>query len=217
MALIAVILAVLALPLAVLDVRVAAVLLAAAAPLAVAAVVRQAWAGMGWAALALVVLGGALAVWELSELNRPVADAAPAAEVYDRSGTDREVVVPLTLERAPVTRLALLELEEGADPVYEGLEPQLIERPDEQGIRIIAYRHDGHVDFYDDTTLTPIRTRTAGSPARAGCTTRTPTSATPSSRRTRRGGCGSASPSPTSRAAGSQPRSTSRPPDGRCR
>lgn len=155
MALIAVILAVLALPLAVLDVRVAAVLLAAAAALAVAAVVRQAWTGMGWAALALVVLGGALTVWELSELNRPVADAAPAAEVYGRSGTDREVVVPLTLERAPVTRLALLELEEGADPVYEGLEPQLIERPNERGIRIIAYRHDGHVDFYDDTTLTP--------------------------------------------------------------
>ncbi len=59
------------------------------------------------------------------------------------------------VERAPITHLALLEFSPDADPVYTGLEPQVIDRGHERGMRIIGYRHDGHTDLYDDLTLTP--------------------------------------------------------------
>lgn len=75
------------------------------------------------------------------------------ATVYDRAGTDRDVWLPLTASRYEVTALALLEIEPDADPVYTGFEPQFIERAGKQGYRVIAYRHDGYADFYDDLTL----------------------------------------------------------------
>ncbi|MGO4956646.1 hypothetical protein ACTQ49_05125 [Luteococcus sp. Sow4_B9] len=64
------------------------------------------------------------------------------------------VILPLRVTVAPVQRLALIPFDRHADHVYEGLEPQYIDRGDECGWRVLAYRHDGHVDIYDDATLT---------------------------------------------------------------
>lgn len=140
---------------AVLDVRVAAVCLLGAAALAGLALVRGhgVWTARG--ALALTLAGALLAGWETWELRRPPADDTPSLTTGRPAGPDREVLLPLTIEPAPITRLALLEFVDGADLVYDGLEPQFIDRGHERGIRIIAYRHDGHTDLYDDLALTP--------------------------------------------------------------
>ncbi|HHV21029.1 MAG TPA: hypothetical protein GXZ30_05780 [Propionibacterium sp.] len=110
-------------------------------------------------ALTLVIVAGvgvaAFAGWNAWELRRPAGTAAPDRSRYSRTGPDREVMLPLTIEAADVRRLALLEFAPDSDPTYLGLEPQFIDRGHEQGYRIIAYRHDGWVDFYDDLALAP--------------------------------------------------------------
>lgn len=155
MSLLALIVAIIALPAAILDLRVAGVLLTAAAALAVGGISRKKWPRLGAMALAVVIAGAGLATWEIAEFRRPPATGGPDPSAFDRPGEDREVWLPLTLQRGPVTRLALLEFEPDQDTVYTGFEPQWIERDGEQGMRIIAYRHDGHTDFYDDLALTP--------------------------------------------------------------
>ncbi|HHV22071.1 MAG TPA: hypothetical protein GXZ30_11150 [Propionibacterium sp.] len=146
-------LALIALATAILDVRAAVVLLVTAATLAVAALLRGHGVRVGTGALILVLAGAVVTGWEFWELRRPAATAAPDTTPYGRPGQDREVLLPLTIDVTDVQRLALLEFE--ADPIYEGLEPQLIDRGHERGYRIIAYRHDGYVDHYDDLTLSP--------------------------------------------------------------
>lgn len=47
-----------------------------------------------------------------------------------------ETALALTVERAPITRLALLGFAKGTDGLYESLEPQFIDRGHERGIRI---------------------------------------------------------------------------------
>ena len=140
---------------AVLDLRVATACLVGAGALAAVALVRGegVWPARG--ALALVLVGALLAGWEFWDLRRPAPPSSPGLAVPESHGQDREVLLPLTVQRAPITRLALLEFAADADPVYQGLEPQFLERGNERGMRIIAYRQDGYVDFYDDLTLSP--------------------------------------------------------------
>ena len=153
--LVALVLALVAVPFAVLDLRVATACLAGAGALAGIALIRGegVWTARG--ALRLVLVGSLLAGWELWELRRPTPAATPALPIAQPGGQNREVVLPLIVERAPITRLALLEFATDADPVYVGLEPQLIERGGKRGVRIVAYRHDGRVDVYDDLPLSP--------------------------------------------------------------
>lgn len=66
----------------------------------------------------------------------------------------REVVLPLMVRQEDIKALALIELAEAADEIYDGFEPQLIDHGHERGYRVIAYRHDGYVDWYDDPALT---------------------------------------------------------------
>lgn len=155
MAWIAVVLALVALPVAVLDVRSSLAMLAGAAAAAVFALSHGhgVWPARG--ALAIALVGVLLIGWEVWDLRRPFPGTAPSVSSDRNGGQDREVLLPLRVDRAPITRLALLQFADDGDSVYEGLEPQFIDRGAEQGIRIIGYRHDGHVDLYDDLTLTP--------------------------------------------------------------
>ncbi len=153
MSLVALLLALVALPFAVLDIRIAIGCLILATASAVMALVRRRWIWLGRGALVVILAGSILVGWELWDFRRPPSPAAPSKHQHD--GRDREVLLPLRVERASVSRLALLEFTAGADSVYEGLEPQFIDRGHERGIRIIGYRHDGHVDLYDDLSLAP--------------------------------------------------------------
>lgn len=155
MSAVALVLALLALPFALLDVRVAAGLVVATAVLAVVALTRGHWVWCGRAALVVALVAALLTGWEAWELRRPTPAAGPTVATSAQPGPDREVLLPLTVERAPITSLALLEFAGDGDPVYEGLEPQIVDRGHERGMRIIAYRHDGRTDFYDDLALTP--------------------------------------------------------------
>ncbi|MDO5499409.1 MAG: hypothetical protein Q4F67_06985 [Propionibacteriaceae bacterium] len=146
-------LALVAIAAAVLDVRLAVAGLGLAAMLAVAAIVRGHWVRVGAVALVLILAGALLTGWEIRELRRPPTNTAPDVPRYQRPGQDREVLLPLTVAIADVQRLALLEMAPGSDPVYEGFEPQFIDRGHERGYRIIAYRNDGYVDYYDDLAL----------------------------------------------------------------
>ncbi|MDO5512951.1 hypothetical protein [Corynebacterium sp.] len=103
----------------------------------------------------IALAAGGLLVFETWERYRPPGAAAVDTGAYDRPGTDREVWLPLTAARHEVTALALVEIEPDADPVYSSFEPQYIEREGERGYRVIAYRHDGYADFFDDLTLSP--------------------------------------------------------------
>lgn len=106
-------------------------------------------------ALLVSALAAGLLVFEVAERHRPSSDRAVDEATYDRPGKDRSVWLPLTAERYEVIALALLELEPGADELYEGFEPQIIERDEERGLRVIAYRHDGYTDFFDDFARSP--------------------------------------------------------------
>jgi hypothetical protein len=57
-----------------------------------------------------------------------------------------ELLVPITLELSPIRRLLIIDLAD--DPIYRTLEPQVLEGPDGDGLVLLAYRHDGHVELY---------------------------------------------------------------------
>lgn len=148
MSVLALLLALLALIAAPLSILVGAVLLVLAAGAGVVDVRRR--PGRRVLAVASVI---ALLAFETWERHRPSGTSTVDTDVYDRPGTDRDVWLPLTAARYEDTALALLEIEPDADPVYSGFEPQYIEREGERGYRVIAYRHDGYADFYDDLAL----------------------------------------------------------------
>lgn len=155
MALLALLLVIIALPFAIFDQRIAIACLVTGAALAGWALLRGRWLWLGRSALVFAVVGALLIGWEIWELRRPASQTSATAPTGQPDAPDREVWLPLTVEIAPITRLALLEFAPDADPIFAGLEPQFIDRGSEQGFRVIAYRHDGHVDIYDEPTLTP--------------------------------------------------------------
>ena len=160
-----------------------AVLLVLAAGAGVVDVRRQ--PGRRVLAVASVI---ALLAFETWERHRPSGTSTVDTDVYDRPGTDRDVWLPLTAARYEDTALALLEIEPDADPVYSGFEPQYIEREGECGYRVIAYRHDGYADFYDDLALSHDHDLSSAVTGKALKNTPGRTSVIPSLRWTGRGG-----------------------------
>lgn len=153
MSVLALLLALLALIAAPLSILVGAVLLVLAAGAGVVDVRRRPGRRVLAVASVIALLAAGLLGFETWERHRPSGASTVDTDVYDRPGTDRDVWLPLTAARYEVTALALLEIEPDADPVYSGFEPQYIEREGERGYRVIAYRHDGYADFYDDLAL----------------------------------------------------------------
>lgn len=150
----ALMLAILAVPAVLLDRRWAFGLSVLAGAAAARALHRGRRSRVAIAALCVAALATGLAGWATYEIHRPASTAAIDPTPYERAGTGREVILPLRVQAYPVTKLALLEFTAGSDEIYAGLEPQWIDGPDEQGWRVIAYRNDGYVDFYDDHALT---------------------------------------------------------------
>lgn len=152
MAWLALALAIVALPTVLLDQRWAWALLLTAGTLGVVALLRGQGGWPPRVALALALAVAIFAGWSAWLLHRPDPDLGPDLALYQRVGASRDVALPLVVELAPITKLALLPLAPGSDEIYNGFEPQWL--ADEQGFRVIAYRHDGYVDFYLDDTLT---------------------------------------------------------------
>ncbi len=78
------------------------------------------------------------------------------------------VVIPFGLTYNPMKKLALINFEKNPDSVYLGLEPQYFD--DEiygKGYRVIAYRHDGYVDVYNDVSLNDVENESFTSSAKA--------------------------------------------------
>ena len=57
-----------------------------------------------------------------------------------------ELLVPITLELSPIRRLLIIDIAD--DPTYRTLEPQVLDGPGGEGVVLLAYRHDGHVELY---------------------------------------------------------------------
>jgi hypothetical protein len=57
-----------------------------------------------------------------------------------------ELLVPITLELSPIRRLLIIDVAD--DPTYRTLEPQVLAGPNGDGLVLLAYRHDGHVELY---------------------------------------------------------------------
>jgi hypothetical protein len=64
------------------------------------------------------------------------------------TGAD-ELLVPVTLSLSPIRQLLILDI--SGDPTYRTLEPQMLDGPD--GLVLLAYRHDDHVELYAPTGL----------------------------------------------------------------
>ncbi|MDQ0257769.1 hypothetical protein J2S74_005231 [Evansella vedderi] len=70
------------------------------------------------------------------------------------SDEKQTVVIPFGCTYVPLTKLALINFKKNADDKYIGFEPQYLDdKVIGQGYRVIAYRHDGYVDVYDDRNL----------------------------------------------------------------
>lgn len=65
-----------------------------------------------------------------------------------------KVLIPFSIEKQNITKLALINFEENPESVYNALELQYLEDQDERGYRVLAYRNDGYIDVYDNETLT---------------------------------------------------------------
>jgi hypothetical protein len=62
------------------------------------------------------------------------------------------MLVPFSLELDPIRRLLVIDVAD--DPVYRGLEPQIIEQADgSDGLVLLAYRHDDRVELYAQPTI----------------------------------------------------------------
>lgn len=148
----AILLALAAMPAALLERRVAVGLILVAALLVAREGVRP-----RVRAVAAFVLAAAMVItgWSIAAINSPSPDDVPDAATYARKGASREVLLPLEVHVEPITRLALLEFVPGADPVYKGFEVQYLDRGVEQGYRVLGYRNDGRTDYFDDLALTP--------------------------------------------------------------
>lgn len=151
----AILLALVALPAALLDRRVAVGLLLVGALLVVVDAVRQRRPRVRAVAALLLAVAVGIAGWSIVAITSPGPGDTPDAAVYERRGATREVLLPFEVRVAPVTRLALLEFVPDADQLYKGFEVQFLDRGGEQGYRVLGYRLDGRTDYYDDLTLTP--------------------------------------------------------------
>ncbi|UUX34936.1 hypothetical protein [Fundicoccus culcitae] len=67
--------------------------------------------------------------------------------------SNNTAILPLYVDKQPITQLALINFEQNPEAVYNALEIQFLERVDASGYRILAYRNDGFVDVYDDVNL----------------------------------------------------------------
>ncbi|MCE7792875.1 hypothetical protein K8O68_10655 [Salipaludibacillus sp. CUR1] len=70
----------------------------------------------------------------------------------DKNDTGETVIIPFKFDYYPLTKLALINCEKHPDEHYLGFEPQYID-DEAAGYRVIAYRHDGYVDVYDEPQL----------------------------------------------------------------
>jgi hypothetical protein len=66
-----------------------------------------------------------------------------------RHGDGHELLVPVTLELSPIRQLLIVDIAD--DPIYRTLEPQILDGPEGQGLVLLAYRHDDHVELYSPT------------------------------------------------------------------
>jgi hypothetical protein len=67
------------------------------------------------------------------------------------AGADELLLVPITLELAPIRQLLVIDVAD--DPTYRTLEPQSLDGPDGGGLVLLAYRHDGYVEVYAEPHL----------------------------------------------------------------
>lgn len=102
--------------------------------------------------LAFVALVALFTSWSTFALLRPYPP--PRALDLDNGGESREVLLPLEVELMPFEAVALVAIPPGSDAEYSGFELQRINRGYEQGYRLLGYRNDGYVDGYDDPSLT---------------------------------------------------------------
>lgn len=155
---VALVLAVLAVPLAVGYRDAGLIVLVVAVALAAWAIHAGQRPRVATIALVVALLAGIIAGWSTWQLHRPAPDLGIDESHYSqRTGANStEALLPLTIEVMPLTRLALFSFAPDADPIYEGLEPQLLEQGSEQGFRVVAYRNDGYVDIYDDEAANRI-------------------------------------------------------------
>lgn len=64
------------------------------------------------------------------------------------------VIIPFSFSYVPLKKLALINFEKNPDSKYLALEPQYFDGEGYgKAYRVIAYRHDGYVDVYDDMNL----------------------------------------------------------------
>ena len=107
-------------------------------------------------AVGVTAVAATVAGWSLYDTYRPSRGGIDQAPYRRAAQGTRSVPLPLTVRRAPITKLALIPFAPGSDPVYSGIEPQyMLDGPGKNagGYRVIAYRHDGFVDFYSDLAL----------------------------------------------------------------
>ena len=150
---IALICALIALPLSLLHRTLAAALVAVAVGLVAADVARGKRPRVRKVAAVVVALATLVTGASVASIVAPEPDDVPDAQPYRRAGESREVLLPLEVRTVPVRGILLLDLEDGEDEIYKGFEPQLVEQHSGSGVRVIAYRHDGYVDVYDDLAL----------------------------------------------------------------
>lgn len=145
--------ALIALPLSLLHRTLAASLVGVAVGLVAADVARGKRPRVRKVAAVVVALATLVTGASVASIVAPEPDGVPDAEPYQRAGKTREVLLPLEVRTVPVRGILLLDLEDGEDEIYKGFEPQLVEQRSGSGVRVIAYRHDGYVDVYDDLAL----------------------------------------------------------------
>jgi hypothetical protein len=62
------------------------------------------------------------------------------------------MLIPFILELDPIRRLLVIDIRD--DPVYSGLEPQIIEQSDgSDGLVLLCYRHDDRVELYAEPMI----------------------------------------------------------------
>jgi hypothetical protein len=82
-------------------------------------------------------------------MNGPLPDRPPGPRAASQADG---MLVPFDLELDPIRRLLVIDVAD--DPIYRGLEPQIIEQPDgSDGLVLLCYRHDDRVELYAGPTL----------------------------------------------------------------
>ncbi|HHW68825.1 MAG TPA: hypothetical protein GX747_00600 [Tenericutes bacterium] len=67
---------------------------------------------------------------------------------------NKKTILPFGIKYTPIKKLAIISFEKKPDKIYRGLELQYLDCNEVgKGFRVLAYRNDGYVDIYDDTSL----------------------------------------------------------------